>query len=677
METAFPAVLCAPERCLRKRRRALRPAPAGTGRVAERGTRDHALTPLFPSPAALLSPPGIRMDITRGNLDEISRPASSSRAHPGSRALSASLEVLTPEPCLSKVSSPVDHKEDDSRNSSVEEDKDDDNEKHETKKMRTSPQTSEGEINCIFQQQMQSANERPEYVSSSVGSEDECTETQASKFNKASEWKLTNVKEENTEEKNVDPQIREAIKRMNKLDKILAKKQSRERAIVKQGREVRTKLWKELQSVTSLSASGTQEEIENTNKFLALTSSLQETVDPSHSEEDEIFISVFHTQINSEDYDCNEKQAVHDHLNETEISDSLNKTGKTHQKSDTRSKNTQDFIKKNIELAKDSGSQVIMLEEEKKRLVELLKDIEDNGSELQGIEENVSGWLIPGEGYTPEPMEYHHLNEIDAKLHVVLSSGDFSARHSSCSKVPSQIYQESLVYANRSLEAVPGEKALRDTREQREQQNRLKEINQQLKNLQENLPEELPCLSEGQLVTLLEECMQFPRTISNVTLPELQESLSNGISPSCYTTQDCTLLSKSTLSKLLGEARSVVMLTGQERAGIKDKSVCEDAESETCGYYLSKALADSHLSKDSVAQIEEPDDLESSQEMNKSNTEGYFMSRALSTKRLKKPSFLDELFYCISMNNELSTEADIPSIPLQTRGGAALNNHLE
>ncbi|XP_042697735.2 fibrous sheath-interacting protein 1 isoform X3 [Chrysemys picta bellii] len=585
------------------------------------------------------------MDITRGNLDEISRPASSSRAHPVSRALSASLEVLTPEPCLSKVSSPVDHKEDNSRNSSVEEDKDDDSEKHEMKKMRISPQTSEGEINCIFQQQIQNANERPA--------------------------NSTNL--ENTEEKDIDPRIQEAIKKMNKLDKILAKKQSREREIKKQGREVRAKLWEELQvsnSVTSLSASGTQEEIENTNKFLALTSSLQETIDPSHSEENEIFISVFHTQINSEDYDRNEKQAVQDHLNETETSGSLKITEKSHHKSDTRSKNTQDFIKKNIELAKDSGSQLVMLPEEKKRLVELLKDIEDNGNELQGIEEDVSSWLIPGEGYTPEPMEYHHLNEIDAKLQVVLSNGDFSASHSSCSKVPSQIYQASLAYANRSLEAVPGEKALRDTHEQREQQNRLKEINQQLKNLEGNLPEELPCLSEGQLVTLLEECMQFPRTISNVTVPELQESLSDGISPSCYATQDSTLLSTSTLSKLLDEARSVGMLTAQERAGIEDKSICESAESETCGYYLSKALAISHSSNhDSVAQIEEPDDLESSQEMeNKNNTEGYFMSRALSAKRLKKPSFLDELFYCISMNNELSTEADIPSIPLQTRG---------
>lgn len=53
----------------------------------------------------------------------------------------------------------------------------------------------------------------------------------------------------------------------------------------------------------------------------------------------------------------------------------------------------------------------------------------------------MSGWLAPGEGYTPEPMEFHQLNEIDTKLQVLLSDGDFSAVSRSCSKLSSQIYQ--------------------------------------------------------------------------------------------------------------------------------------------------------------------------------------------------------------------------------------------
>lgn len=47
--------------------------------------------------------------------------------------------------------------------------------------------------------------------------------------------------------------------------------------------------------------------------------------------------------------------------------------------------------------------------------------------------------------------------------------------------------QESLVYANRSLEAVPGEKILRDNKEKRYQQNRLKEIDYELESLEKSL----------------------------------------------------------------------------------------------------------------------------------------------------------------------------------------------
>ncbi|KFQ42079.1 Fibrous sheath-interacting protein 1, partial [Nestor notabilis] len=140
--------------------------------------------------------------------------------------------------------------------------------------------------------------------------------------------------------------------------------------------------------------------------------------------------------------------------------------------------------------------------------------------------------------------------------------------------------------------------------------------------------------------------IQAQRTISNVTMPKSQESLSFGLSPPCYTSQNSTLHSTSTLSKMLVEDHIVGMLTAQEKTGLEDKSLCVNAESEIPGYYISKALVDRHLSKDSLAQTEEPGDLEGLQKMeDKSITKGYFMSRAFNTKRLKKPSFLDEPLY--------------------------------
>ncbi|NXV03138.1 FSIP1 protein, partial [Cettia cetti] len=505
---------------------------------------------------------------------------------------------------------------------------------------------------------------------SNSDSGDESTETQMLKFCEPSPGQPNNAKSadcsdlECSEDTDIDAQIQAAIKKMNKLDTILEKQCFKEKMVKKQGKEMRAKLWEELQSIRT---TGRHEEVENTNQFLALFSSWHDTPDPSHAKEDELCTSEFHTDMNPEDYDCHKAQENQDYPSELE-------TEKSAQKMHRKNKTSQHFVKKNIELAKDSGNQFVMLEGERKRLTELLKDTED-GTELQDLEENVSVWPAPGEGYTPEPMEFHLLNEIENKLQLLQSAEEFPALPSCSTKCSSQTYQESLLYANRSLETVPGEKVLQDNKEKRYQQNRLKEIDYQLESLERSLTEEQTSLSEEQLKTLLEECMQPQRTISNVTMPQSQESLSFGLSPPCYTSQDSTLHSTSSLSKMLVEDHIVGMLMAQEKAALEDKSLCVNAESKIPGYYISKALAGSHLSKDSLAQTEEPDDLEGLQKMeDKSITAGYFMSRALNTKRLKKPSFLGEPLYCISMNNEPSTEADILSIPLQTKGGETLNN---
>ncbi|XP_056348706.1 fibrous sheath-interacting protein 1 isoform X3 [Oenanthe melanoleuca] len=597
--------------------------------------------------------------------------------------LDKSMELLTTEPCFQKVGSPLCLADGCQRGSLEDccpaENKGDDRDKSDVQEVRTDQQRVGSKTislrKCFWNLDELSG------CSSNSGSGDESTETQMSKFCEPSPGPPSNAKSDNTlqaskscvtspgnpdssdlecsEDTDINAQIQAAIKEMNKLDTILEKQCFKEKVVKKQGREMRAMLWEELQSIRT---TGSHEEVENTNQFLALFSSQHDTADPSHAKEDEICTSVFNTHVNPLDYVCHKAQGNQDYPRELE-------TEKAAEKTHSKNKTNQNFIKKNIELAKDSGNQFVLLEEERKRLTELLKDTED-GTEKQDLEqENVSVWQAPGEGYTPEPMEFNLLNEIDNKLQLLLSDGGFPALSRSSSKCPSQIYQESLVYASRSLETVPGEKVLRDIKEKRDQQNRLKEIDYQLESLERSLTEEQTSLSEEQLKTLLEECMQSQRTISNVTMPQSQESLSFGLSPPCYTSQDSTLHSTSSLSKMLVEDHIVGMLMAQEKAGLEDKSLCVNAESKIPGYYISKALADSHLSKDSLAQTEEPDDLEGLQKMeDKSITEGYFMSRALNTKRLKKPSFLGEPLYCISMNNEPSTEADIPSIPLQTKG---------
>ncbi|XP_071283153.1 fibrous sheath-interacting protein 1 isoform X4 [Agelaius tricolor] len=571
-------------------------------------------------------------------------------ARPNCRSLNTSMELTTPEPCLQEVDSPI-SLADGYQSGSLEdgcptENKGDDRDKSDVQEVRTDQPTVESMTislhKCLWNPIELSG------CTTTSDSRDESTETHTLKFCEPSPGQSSNAKSDTTsqtlkscetspekpadssdlecsEDMDINAQIQAAIKKMNKLDTILEKQCFKEKAVKKQGREMRAMLWEELQCIRT---TGSNEEVENTNQFLAVFS-------PWHN------TAAYPSELETE---------------------------KPAEKMHSKNKTSQHFIKKNIELARDSGNQFVMLEGERKRLTELLKDTED-GTELQDLKENVPVWQAPGEGYTPELMEFHLLNEIDNMLHLLLSDGEFPALSSSSSKCPSRIYQEPLVYASRSLETIPGEKVLRDNKEKRDQQNRLKEIDYQLESLERSLTEEQMSLSEEQLKTLLEECMQPQRTISNVTMPQSQESLSFGLSPPCYTSQDSTLHSTSSLSKMLVEDHIVGMLMAQEKAGLGDKSLCVNAESKIPGYYTSKALAGSHLSKDSLAQTEEPDDLEGLQKMeDKSITEGYFMSRALNTKRLKKPSFLGEPLYCISRNNEPCTEADILSIPLQTKG---------
>ncbi|XP_060129306.1 fibrous sheath-interacting protein 1 isoform X4 [Zootoca vivipara] len=502
------------------------------------------------------------MDITRGSLDDISRPASSSRINHGSKVLSTSLEILTPAPSLPKVAFYNDHKEHESK-----ENYDENREEYGTKKMRTSEVISEEKTNSSFQLVIQSTNQVKEYSSSSADSEDDWAENRRSCCSNASQNELARLAKvtvnsaylQDSKEKDVDPRILKAIKKMERLDQILANKQSQERAIKKQGREMRTKLWEDFQSMTSRSSSVVTEEAENTSRFLALTTPSPEMPDSPAAEEDEMFVSVFDTQIHPENYGNNSRQTKQ---GDDRTRSSIKKMEKMTKKSETSSKKT-DFVKKNIE--------------------------------------------------------------------------------------------ESLAYANRKLETIPGEKVLRDTKEERDQHNRLKEIDQQLKNL-EGTPDVLPCLSEEQLNALLEECMQTPRRVNSLTLPESQGSFLERTSLCCNTAKDIIPSD---------DAQSVEKLANPEMMDAQDNDTCSKEMMETSDCNLSRALDESHL-----LEKKENENQESQEEeiVHASSSEDYFMSIALSTDNLKKPSFLDEPFYCISTNNEPSTDVNIPSIPLKTRG---------
>ncbi|XP_036449404.1 fibrous sheath-interacting protein 1 isoform X1 [Colossoma macropomum] len=395
------------------------------------------------------------MDITKGSLDDISRPASSERSRAGSRVSSVSLSEV------GKVS------QDRPRSLEV-----------------LSPEVSE-------------------------------TQDRWSEQDNNSDCMSENVPpgQDVSDEENEDPELLKAIRKMKRLDRILAMRISNEKEVKKQGRELHQKLWQELEDLKTERTAECSDEAENTRLFLALTSSTSKGC----SEEVD-FTPVFGTQVPDEENDLslrlgNEEVEVH-----SESSGSVeggqevrrDKQTDSRQTLNGKSKHRQDFVKKNIELAGGAGSLILVTQEEKERLEELLKDLEEEEAHVEPLnnpQANVSLCTVPttsGEGYTPQPDELDQLLHIDARLQLLLPVENFLS-------VKSPYTDRSLTQCGlhgsdgeRVEERPPGERVLRDMKESRGQEERLREIQQQLHLLGHS--QQTTSLPEDQLRSLLVEC---------------------------------------------------------------------------------------------------------------------------------------------------------------------------
>ncbi|XP_054095718.2 fibrous sheath-interacting protein 1 isoform X3 [Callithrix jacchus] len=504
---------------------------------------------------------GISMDIIKGNLHGISKPASNSRTLPGSRSSNASLEVLSPEPGSFKVdtvSSLNSGKENHSESSSTENRRtsDDDKGENHSEKVKLAEEELDEDLDLVQHQIIPECSDEPKL-------------------------------------RELDSQLQDAIQKMKRLDKILAKRQHREKEIKKQGLEMRIKLWEELKSAKYSEAWQSKEELENTKTFLSLTAASEETVGPSREDEDNFF-SVFHTQIPPEEYEKQMQKVNKDFTCDVERNESLIKAGKklfsNTEKIELRGKHNQDFIKRNIELAKESRSPVVMIDREKKRLIELLKDLDDKDSGLSSSEEP----------------------DLDGE---------------------------------RNMEITPGEKVLRNTKEQRDLHKRLREIDEKLRKMKENVLESTSRLSEEQLKCLLDECIVKQKFIVKLSSERENED-----------TEDVTPvfppLSRSIISTLLNESETKVQKTEGEDANLLESAECEGSK----GYCLTKALTGHHMSEAVIIEAENMKCLQFSEDDIVNDTKDYFMLKTLGIGRLKRPSFLDDPLYGISVSLSLEDQ---------------------
>ncbi|XP_039260569.2 fibrous sheath-interacting protein 1-like isoform X1 [Styela clava] len=373
-----------------------------------------------------------------------------------------------------------------------------------------------------------------------------------------------------------DEKLKTLIKKMKKYDRILLKKTKREKEVKRQTLIFQKQLLEELASTTEKN-----ETTANIGKYLALMpppAQLQEMLDRLDKDE---FVPIFPTQIN---FEKNGNSHIlpgsaslprfdkYDDMEETKSSGRSNTNADTKQRSSS-AKSAQngkiDFIKRNIELAKDAGNYISMTEEEKKRLNELLSDLdqfENSLPSLEGSDAITNPGLFLGDGYKPDVDQMKRLAEIDEKIQALLPSDEFEmicgTPHLTDMKFQNQDIEHlgEKIYFNDNQDSSSNLEAI---------QQRLENIDQEWKEMYEGTT---PKLSNEQLQKLLEEC-----SISSSARFSSRSILSSFSSQDCFRSESqasestnkmeediafsgfmnsvVPVLSRETLDNLLDEAR--------------------------------------------------------------------------------------------------------------------------
>ena len=158
-----------------------------------------------------------------------------------------------------------------------------------------------------------------------------------------------------------------------------------------------------------------------------------------------------------------------------------------------------DFIKRNIELAKESGVTWALTDDEKQRLNELLN--EDEPSSTVALPDSLM------HGYSVSISETQRLREIDELLEREYYNPllNHQLRRNNCTDIDYGHVQQVVSDEHAFIENHFGERALKETRLQREHTERLKRIDEKLDRLHQPVTETKieAILSDEQLTELL------------------------------------------------------------------------------------------------------------------------------------------------------------------------------
>ncbi|KAL3049073.1 hypothetical protein OYC64_008533 [Pagothenia borchgrevinki] len=317
-----------------------------------------------------------------------------------------------------------------------------------------------------------------------------------------------------SDEEKENPRLQRAFEEMKRLDEILSAKICIEKEVKRQRKELQAKLWQELMQNNREGHSECAQEAMNTRLFLALEA-------PTVTEGEDNFVPVFETQVpdweQSQDSQYLEQSERRPDSSTDLFEQDREETGEeqfegSHCGASKGKRKQKDFVKRNIELVRGEGDQVLLTQAEIERLAELLGEVEEDEEEsARGADSEGDMWAVSvstGQGYIPEPSDLEQLIDIDSKMCLLLPVEEFASMNSSYRNLTMSQGRGSEVGWKCDGDPQPGEKALQDIKERRGQERRLQEIQQQLEILGQgqHLTNESPDLIEEQLLTLLDEC---------------------------------------------------------------------------------------------------------------------------------------------------------------------------
>ncbi|XP_038584512.1 fibrous sheath-interacting protein 1 isoform X2 [Micropterus salmoides] len=394
------------------------------------------------------------MEITRGSLDDISRPASSEQT--GSRVSSVSLP-------------------------------------HGDRFIPTTPFALVVLTNDAADVQLQSSSEETIINSSARGPDKGQCQVEVA------------------DEEKEYLKLQKAIEEMRRLDEILSAKICKEKEVKRQRKELQAKLWQEFLQNKPEGHCECAHEALNTRLFLALEA-------PTGTEEEQEFVPVFETQVPDCEHDRDSQYLEQSEKRPDSSTESFEVGHEENREEHfegshcgvSRSKTKQkDFVKRNIELVSGEGDQVLLTQAEKERLAELLREIDEEGEDsTRGADSEEDVWATTDQGYTPEPSDLEQLIYIDSKIRFLLPDEEFLSVQSSYTNLSRSQGHGSEVGWKCDGDPQPGEKVLQDIKERRGQERRLQVIQQQLEILGQGqeMTNESPDLTEEQLLGLLDEC---------------------------------------------------------------------------------------------------------------------------------------------------------------------------